>query len=34
VLQFFAAYSVRYVDPDPSLYNPAVVHEAPQVSPI
>ena len=36
VCQFFTEYSIRYVDPDPALYNPSILHEAPmalQVTP-
>ena len=31
VCQFFTEYSIRYVDPDPDLYNPSILHEAPLV---
>ena len=37
VCQFFTEYSIRYVDPDPALYNPSILHEAPlalQVTPL
>jgi hypothetical protein len=30
-LDFFSEYAVRYVDPDPALYNPAAVHETPHL---